>query len=150
MEDKNKNETKMIFNLRFVLFKLIFCFCITCFSCNEANNDRAIKELGIYTFEKDKVKLIVYRENFLLKYLMIDDEFNVLLKHNNNISLMQNWGLYLDENTTLYVLSSDIGHSRWVKQGSTDIYKNESLSGNVHRDSLPIGLLNSFEDLIPY
>ena len=120
---------------------------VACSGSNQEIENRAIEELGVYSFNGG-IKIIVYRENYLLRYLMLDGANNTLLKSDKNISLMQKWGLYLDRDDQLWVLSSDIGHSCWVKNDTTGSYRNKVFSGKLDKSSLPKGLISAFGDLI--
>ncbi|MEO9964790.1 MAG: hypothetical protein ABJF11_03310 [Reichenbachiella sp.] len=134
--------------VRYVLFALVTLVTSNCKNTIDESNNRAISELGIYTYKNENLKIIAYEDKHALKYIMLDSTYNVLLRDNFKISLFHNWGLYLDENKNLWVLSSDIGHSCWIYNDSTNTYTNQVLYGKIDEYSLPKGLLNAFGRLI--
>jgi len=118
----------MISIARFLIFLLII-------SCAKNKQEHLlIDSAGTYHNSEKTLKLNVYVDNNFVRYVLQDTLGNELVTFNENISVFQKWGLYLDENGTLWVFSSDIGNSFWMKDKVTNKYY-ETIMDHLYDDS---------------
>jgi len=104
--------------MRIAMLSLFYL--ISCASNN--HRDLLIDSEGTFYNSTKTLQLNIYVENNFVRYVLRDGRGNEKLRFNENISVFQEWGFYLDKNDTLWVFSSDIGNSLWVKNKKNDSY----------------------------
>jgi len=77
---------------------------------------------GSYHYDLKNLTLNISLEDNLVRYNLIDSLGNKLLETKDDINSYQRWALFLDENESLWVLSSDIGNAYWKKDTATQTY----------------------------
>src|SRR5688500_17973920 len=92
-------------------------------SCKESTCDWKGGEVADYgTYCNNELKLKVSEEDNYLKYEVRNNEGAIVIKNDENISVVQRWALFLDKDKKLWVFSSDIGHSCWIRDSMDDKY----------------------------
>jgi hypothetical protein len=102
------------------VLSLFFLLIISC--ANIKHENLLIDSEGTYYNSDKSLKLHIYIENNFVRYMLQDKRGKELVRFNENISAFQKWGFYLDNNDTLWVFSSDIGNSFWVKDKKGNTY----------------------------
>ncbi|NOS93403.1 MAG: hypothetical protein HOP30_15900 [Cyclobacteriaceae bacterium] len=113
-------------------------------SCSELTCDWSggvITDYGSYCNNDLKIK--VYEDSNYLRYEVLNQKGNVVIKTDMNISKFQRWGLFLDEQKNLWVLSSDVGDAVWKLDSSTGRYNKKMFHYYLTKDSVPRELYNS-------
>ena len=105
--------------MRNCLFLLFFSLLI--FSCRKKSStqhyltDSIVRDYGKYMDQKTGLILVVWEKNDLLKYSLIKKR-DTIFTQNENVSIYQNWFLYMDASNNLWVCSSDIGSWVWLNE----------------------------------
>jgi hypothetical protein len=107
----------------FIILSLIFlCSCKNQPKIYHNWTKGYINLFGKYINDKEHLQLVVYDENGLLRYNLVNNK-DTDLKSNENASIYQQWFLYLDENKYLWVESSDIGIWVWSRSSNNQYQK---------------------------
>ncbi|WP_073131317.1 hypothetical protein [Chryseolinea serpens] len=95
-----------------------------------------ITEPGTYELEDESLKIEVYLERNFVRYKAYDNEGRTVISYGYNMSTVQRWAFYLDEQRNFWVFSSDIGHSVW-KKGTASSYFHDDIDHVLTRREVP-------------
>ena len=121
------------------------------FSCDqkkEISNWKGgkIESPGSYHYDRENLTLNVSLENDLVRYELIDSLGNPLLKTKEDINKYQKWALLLDENESLWVLSSDIGNAWWERDTVTQTYSYTKIDHLFDQSSIPRNVYSEIKE----
>jgi len=118
----------------YVLFVLLFLLQ----SCKEPACDWKGGEIIDYgTYCNDDFKIKVYKEGNFLRYEVENKKDDVAIKNDMDISVFHHWGLFLDNDKSVWVFSSDIGDAVWKRDSVTGEYRKRMFHHFLTRDSVP-------------
>lgn len=103
---------------------------------NETWKGGAIEIPGKYIYKEKNITLYVSNTNDLIDYYVLSTKKDTLLKAPYSFNDFHNWMMYWDKHDMLWVHSSDIGSSIWIKD-SLNKYK----PYDILHDSIPIHLM---------
>jgi hypothetical protein len=103
----------------------------------------AIRKEGNYSY-RDSLYINVDVKDHLVKFQITDSSKKEIAHNMHDFSDLHAWGLYLDKDKSLWVLSSDIGYSQWKWNPETNQYKYVEFSHYLTKDEVPRHL---YEDL---
>jgi hypothetical protein len=107
-------------------------------SCKDSSCDWKGGEItDVGTYCNTDVLIKVYKEGNYLRYEVKNKKDSILIKSDENISVIQQWGLFFDSDRNLWVFSSDIGDSIWKRDSITGKYNKKIFIGWLKKDSVP-------------
>ncbi len=109
---------------------LLFLLMMVMLSCNRIGSEKVyehwnkgnVDSFGAYINNKEQLRLSVYNDNGLLRYMLIQHT-DTVLRSSENASIYQKWHLYLDDDNNFWVDSSDIGTWVWIKEDNNRYQK---------------------------
>jgi hypothetical protein len=123
-----------------ILFVLIFAVQ----SCKEPSCDWKGGEIIDYgTYCNNDLKIKVYEEDNYLRYEIRNSKDEIIIKNDMNVSIVQHWGLFLDNEKNLWVFSSDVGTGIWERDPLTGEYIKKIFHHKLTRDSVPSEVYSS-------
>lgn len=126
---------------------MFFVVCLMLCKCQSNSQDGRITAKGIYEY-KD-VRVVVKDQSYNVRYLMLSSTGDTLI-NNGNFSSLHRWALLLDKDRTLWVFSSDIGHSFWKLDTKSGKYIEHPLVAPIHTDSLSAEVYSTLKLFHPY
>lgn len=136
----------MKYILRTVVILILLGHCFSCDKSVQNWKSRAIREPGNYLNKKTGLLLKVQVENSLVKYTLINDTGEQVLKQQRDFSDLHNWALYLDRKNSLWILSSDIGYALWRKDSTTNTYEYTEFDHFLARKEVPMELADALPE----
>ncbi len=106
-------------------------------------NGGAINKPGYYEFHSE-INISVNERNNLIEY-SVESKDGSLTIPRKSFSALHNWAFYLENDGTLWVFSSDMGHSVW-KRNSQGIFKETAFDHYLSREEIPKHIYNSLAD----
>ena len=89
-----------------------------------------ITNIGSYFSPLSGLTLDVFKEGKKINYTLTDDEGKYMLKSKNQFLHYQKWAFYFDSSGVLWVYSSDVGTSIWMKD-SKGVYIEENIRSKI-------------------
>lgn len=123
------------------LFVLTIPFLISCGNQDTDWNGLAIHDFKSYTLPNN-FKLFCFHDRYELKYILVDEIGELLIQTNERISIVHKWGIFVDKNYSVWVFSSDIGHSVWRRDINGE-YRFEVFDRALFKTDVPPELNNS-------
>ena len=115
---------------------MLFILCLTSCSNTSCNWTKGeIVEFGTYCNSEFGVK--VYEKNNFLMYEVRNNDNEIVIEQDDNISVFHHWGLFLDNENNFWVFSSDIGIGVWKKDSITGKYTKMNFDRKVTKDDVP-------------
>lgn len=111
----------------------------TLLSCTDSNSDwreGAIRKAGNYSY-KDSLYINVDVEDKLVKFKITNSSNNEIAHNMHDFSDLHEWALYLDKDKSLWVLSSDLGYSKWKWNPQTNQYTYIEFDHYLTKDEVP-------------
>jgi len=124
--------------------KSIFAIAILVMSCQSSNCNwpgGAIVEYGNYC--NSEFSIDVFEHNLELRYEVRDRDRNLLVKEDVSISVVQHWGLFMDNDGNFWVFSSDIGDCVWERIHGTRTYQKKTFDRPLTKIDVPVELYES-------
>ncbi len=123
------------------------------FSCSEHKDavswdGELIEREGTYTNLANGLSVDISIEDGFVRYAMYDSLDNQLLKFNENISAYQRWAFIMDEDGSLWVLSSDIGNAVWKKNLDTKKYEFIKMDMYFDKSTIPKSIYNKIKPYV--
>lgn len=106
---------------------------------------RTISQEGNYNYN-DSLYLRVDVKDDLVSYSVKDYSGEVLIDMPNEFSNLHRWILYIDKSQSIWVLSSDLGHSLWKRNDSDHAYEQVNFSNYLEKEDVPNYLYNDLKD----
>jgi hypothetical protein len=122
-------------------FVAAIIFLVYAISCNNgavylAKNEPVFNS-GVYQLSGSDLKLDIYIENDLVRYQVFNASNKRICSHQNDISTFQKWAFCWDQNGTLWVFSSDVGHTYWKYDTSASAYKYHEMEYRFDKTIVP-------------
>lgn len=131
--------------------RILAALILIALSCKESACDWKGGEITNYgNYCNSHVKIKVYEKDNYLKYEMRNREEDIIISNDENISVVHRWALFLDDEKNLWVFSSDIGHSCWIKGIGTKGYVKREFVGQISKDSIPAEVYATLKRFHPY
>jgi hypothetical protein len=105
----------------------------------------AIRRSGTYSY-KDSLYINVDVKDDLVKFNIIDKTKKEVARSMHDFSDLHEWALYLDKDKSLWVLSSDIGYSKWEWNPQTNQYAYIEFDHYLTKDEVPEYLYEDLKD----
>lgn len=128
-----------------LLFSLGLLILLSCTNNVRDWKGGSIRKTGNYVY-RDSLSIEVDIEDNLVKYKMKDGSGNELLRNKYDFSNLHRWVLYLDEDKTLWVFSSDIGDGIWKWDPKTNRYIYSPFDHHLTGREVPRYLYNDLKD----
>lgn len=127
---------------------ILVCLTLILTSCNSTNwqGGRITKE-GVY--QTKEVKIVVGEHNYAVNYVMLSAKGDTLIAPSRTFSSVQRWAFHLDSDQSLWVFSSDIGHSCWRRNSSNGKYFQLEYLWPISKDSISADVYSTFKTFNP-
>ena len=120
----------------------------SCESSTEHRNGRVITDTGVY--KHNGLSIHVIDQNDQVLYTILDSKGDTLITKDRAFSMFQKWAIHIDQNMNVWVFSSDIGHSCWIKNHLNKRYEKHEFLGKINTDSIPDEVFNTLSNFYPY
>ncbi len=130
------------------VFLLLLLLTITACKNNKQWSGGEINTAGNYKY--GDLEIIVEKNDRAVDYSMLNLKGDTLVKSENRFSPFQRWALYLDDDKTLWVFSSDIGDICWKKDSVSHKYVKHEFLGLIPKDSIPADVFETLRKFYPY
>jgi len=127
------NSPKLIARMRLCILLLLIYASPSCKKSRWESGE--ITNYG--TYNNTDLKIKVYEENSYLKYEVRNEKNEVVIKNDDNLSVVHQWGLFVDDDKNVWVFSSDIGDAIWKRDTITGKYAKRVFRDWLTRDSVP-------------
>jgi len=128
---------------------LLLCLVVICCSTNNADwATGAIVEQG--TYRTGSIQIIVWVNNDLVDFKVLDSEGDILIQNPHAFSALHRWALYLDEDESLWILSSDLGHYIFKKNTTSGGYQYLQFNHFLKKDEVPEYMYNDLKSYVSF
>ena len=103
---------------------------------------------GTYYYPQSNLTLKVYLENGFVRYNLKDSLGGQLITYKENISTYQKWAFFIDENKSLWVLSSDIGNTWWRRDTDRQLYTYIRIDHLFDKSTIPKDVYQEIKEFL--
>jgi hypothetical protein len=105
---------------------------------DEDFDDRPIYSPGLFRLDEGSLNLNVYVENNLVRYGVADRSEKEIFRNRDDISTFQKWAFFFHKDKkTLWVFSSDVGHTYWQLDSLTGKYNYFEMEYPFEKERIP-------------